>query len=79
MSEHYQFTSSRITTTTRPKWHHGEAGATTSKPKLHASEPGLKGFVATGGDFLGVPLYRAVYEGDPDEVLDLDSTGEPIL
>lgn len=65
MSEHIQFTSSRITTT--------------SHPKLHANEPGLKGFVDTGDYLFGVPLYRAVYEGDPDEVLDLDSTGEPIL
>lgn len=64
-TEHIQFTESRITTT--------------SHPKRHANEPRLKGFVEAGGRFLGLLLYRAVYNGDPDEPLDLDASGLPML
>lgn len=57
MTEHIRFTSSRVTLTT--------------KPHQHGNEPGLRGFVDTGGNFLGVPVYRAVYNDDPDEPLDI--------
>ena len=57
VSEHFVFVDDRITLVTKPHRYHGE--------------PGLRGFVLTGSNFLGAPIYRAVYKDDPEEELDI--------